>query len=225
MINDFCGHEIVGVLACNQPFHIGTLEGGHIASVGDWIIKGVKGEFYPCKPDIFDMTYSPALSHPTPVQGEALPVVENDDADSAMHGACDPKFWQRATLEWKKIVRELNEKAIALGFESAHQCIDEMPVFERALSLQETHLDKHVATINELRTQLSTALAESGEAVKALRELKIRYTGLFNTYDRPTYRDSASADRDLQLALETTNKALARHTTTTTTQEKGSAEL
>jgi hypothetical protein len=29
------------------------------ASIGDWIIKGVKGEFYPCKPDIFEMTYEP----------------------------------------------------------------------------------------------------------------------------------------------------------------------
>ena len=36
--------------------YLDTLEGGHIASVGDWIIKGVKGEFYPCKPDIFEMT-------------------------------------------------------------------------------------------------------------------------------------------------------------------------
>jgi len=36
---------------------IGTLEGDHTARVGDWIVKGVKGEYYPCKPDIFDMTY------------------------------------------------------------------------------------------------------------------------------------------------------------------------
>jgi hypothetical protein len=36
---------------------ISTLEGKMIASVGDWIIKGVKGEFYPCKPDIFELTY------------------------------------------------------------------------------------------------------------------------------------------------------------------------
>ena len=36
---------------------IPTLEGDHIANQGDWIIKGVKGEFYPCKPDIFEMTY------------------------------------------------------------------------------------------------------------------------------------------------------------------------
>ncbi len=39
---------------------IKTLEGEHIANIGDYIIKGIKGEFYPCKPDIFEMTYDPA---------------------------------------------------------------------------------------------------------------------------------------------------------------------
>ena len=37
--------------------HIKTLEGLMLASVGDYIIKGVQGEFYPCKPDIFHLTY------------------------------------------------------------------------------------------------------------------------------------------------------------------------
>lgn len=36
---------------------ITTLEGDHKANLGDWIIKGIKGEFYPCKPDIFEATY------------------------------------------------------------------------------------------------------------------------------------------------------------------------
>ena len=36
-----------------------TLEGMMLVSPGDWIITGVKGERYPCKPDIFDMTYEP----------------------------------------------------------------------------------------------------------------------------------------------------------------------
>jgi len=36
-----------------------TLEGEMRANVGDWIIRGVKGEFYPCKPDIFEATYEP----------------------------------------------------------------------------------------------------------------------------------------------------------------------
>jgi len=38
---------------------IPTLEGDMVASPNDWIIKGVKGEFYPCKPDIFAATYEP----------------------------------------------------------------------------------------------------------------------------------------------------------------------
>lgn len=36
---------------------INTLEGNMLASFGDYIIKGVQGEFYPCKPDIFEQTY------------------------------------------------------------------------------------------------------------------------------------------------------------------------
>lgn len=36
---------------------IGTLEGVMTAQRGDWIIKGIKGEIYPCKPDIFEATY------------------------------------------------------------------------------------------------------------------------------------------------------------------------
>lgn len=38
---------------------IETLEGVMVGLVGDWVIKGVQGEFYPCKPDIFAMTYEP----------------------------------------------------------------------------------------------------------------------------------------------------------------------
>jgi hypothetical protein len=38
---------------------IETLEGDMRADPGDWIIKGIKGEFYPCKPDIFEATYEP----------------------------------------------------------------------------------------------------------------------------------------------------------------------
>lgn len=40
----------------NQAW-IATLEGGHIVRPGDWIITGIAGEKYPCKPDIFEATY------------------------------------------------------------------------------------------------------------------------------------------------------------------------
>ena len=48
------------VVEAEQTFSkqvIRTLEGDHIASPGDWIITGIKGEKYPCKPDIFELTY------------------------------------------------------------------------------------------------------------------------------------------------------------------------
>lgn len=41
----------------NAEMVIPTLEGRMHATPGDWIIRGVQGEFYPCKPDIFEQTY------------------------------------------------------------------------------------------------------------------------------------------------------------------------
>lgn len=53
---------------CTPDAHtiaIDTLEGTMHASPGDWIIRGVQDEFYPCKPDIFTATYEP-VEDPTP---------------------------------------------------------------------------------------------------------------------------------------------------------------
>ena len=56
--NEFCQY-------CKNTMHvhgwIDTLEGGHIVCPGDWVITGVKGERYPCKPDIFEATYEAAI--------------------------------------------------------------------------------------------------------------------------------------------------------------------
>lgn len=56
---DFCGPENVVIVGMANDVFIRTLEGPLGASPGDWIIKGVNGEFYPCKPDIFAKTYEP----------------------------------------------------------------------------------------------------------------------------------------------------------------------
>jgi hypothetical protein len=44
--------------------NIMTLEGVMQARPGDWVIEGVKGEVYPCKPDIFEATYEPWIGNP-----------------------------------------------------------------------------------------------------------------------------------------------------------------
>lgn len=67
-LRDFCGAALGSIKKARHPnalaeAEIGTLEDGvhltvkHIATEGDFIIKGVQGEFYPCKPDIFWATY------------------------------------------------------------------------------------------------------------------------------------------------------------------------
>ena len=61
------GQEIADFMQCQFPAFtpnsghllIGTLEGTMAAAPGDWVIKGVAGEFHPCKPDIFEATYEP----------------------------------------------------------------------------------------------------------------------------------------------------------------------
>ncbi|KKL95573.1 hypothetical protein LCGC14_1853280 [marine sediment metagenome] len=65
--SEMCEFAGVGYLTDGKPegemdslkigMNIPTLEGLHHASENDWIIKGIKGELYPCKPDIFEATY------------------------------------------------------------------------------------------------------------------------------------------------------------------------
>lgn len=54
---------------CNKPMHVhgwvDTLEAGHRVCPEDWIIRGVKGEYYPCKPDVFEKTYDRVEEIPT----------------------------------------------------------------------------------------------------------------------------------------------------------------
>lgn len=56
----FQAHEYVpGQTHRPEGIFIKTLEGEMHVSPGDWVIRGVQGEFYPCKPDIFEQTYEP----------------------------------------------------------------------------------------------------------------------------------------------------------------------
>jgi hypothetical protein len=76
-----------------QIIIIPTLEGDHEASLGDMIIKGVSGEFYPCKPDIFEMTYEQSDS-----QAVSIPI---------------------STLQWWRDLVDLNPADLAPRIERA----------------------------------------------------------------------------------------------------------
>lgn len=94
---------------------IHTLEGDHHASPGDYIIKGVNGEFYPCKPDIFAKTYeSSTLTPPNEwvsVEDE-LPKLPDCDKCSMMVNTARkgnpksfPMIYERAIVRGKRVER------------------------------------------------------------------------------------------------------------------------
>lgn len=56
---DFIGDGAVGKHSSSGRIYLPTLEGTMEVSPGDWVIRGVKGEYYPCKPDIFETSYEP----------------------------------------------------------------------------------------------------------------------------------------------------------------------
>lgn len=64
-----------------------TLEGGHIVTAGDWIITGVKGEHYPCKPDIFAMTYESVEGLQPATDRERIAFYEKAMKNPKSHGA------------------------------------------------------------------------------------------------------------------------------------------
>jgi hypothetical protein len=94
--------------ALGQPgICINTLEGTMTATPGDWIIRGVQDEFYPCKPDIFEATYAPVTTQQDPGPGmlEAREVdfgpphgVQPDQRDLHVGGSKVGRAWVPALV-------------------------------------------------------------------------------------------------------------------------------
>jgi len=108
--------------SCSECGHvfIETLEGRMRVSHGDWIIRGVQGEFYPCKPDIFAATYEPADAAATPpadARGDVRRLVNYDAGLLNDFGGGDVNWWQdylRAEIERaNEFWREQTEQALA----------------------------------------------------------------------------------------------------------------
>jgi hypothetical protein len=108
----WCGGEVPEWdIDQSAPVDIKTLEGTMRASPGDWVIKGVNGEFYPCKPDVFEKTYEPMLAEAlraywVGTEGEPASEVLASSAAEAAAGASAAEFMARA------IVWELHDQLI-----------------------------------------------------------------------------------------------------------------
>ena len=90
-ICDFIDFEVFEIKP-KEGLIIKTLEGVHHASVGDYIIKGVNGEFYPCKPDIFEKTYEKVQSEDefeSAMFARLRPVILDDGASYSICNALE----------------------------------------------------------------------------------------------------------------------------------------
>ena len=87
---------IVSLLGMDIP----TLEDGidgrakHVANIGDFIIKGVKGEFYPCKPDIFELTYEQALAEQPTQEPVAWQWLKSGHMRKKIPKTATPEHWR-----------------------------------------------------------------------------------------------------------------------------------
>lgn len=90
----------------SKQAYIPTLEGTMTASLGDWIIRGIKGEHYPCKPDIFEKTYEPVtegdVPHDKTVHGYMLSGLRN-----AIMGMLEPEAAKRVLVTLNEILAQL----------------------------------------------------------------------------------------------------------------------
>ena len=130
MVTDFRPQiEAYGRVGNAKCFCIETLEGNMTAREGDWIIKGVVGEFYPCKPEIFAATYEPAALPLLP-QPAALPsrnwTMELLDAISKRFSAREPSTGAWAE-QWRSV-----EEAVIVWRENLPAAPDEARVREWA---------------------------------------------------------------------------------------------
>jgi len=79
------GHVDVNILTAEKFIKIYTLEGIMTGNLGDYIIKGVKGEFYPCRADIFEETYEEHVERKDDYHVQVIDFVEQPDGSAIMN--------------------------------------------------------------------------------------------------------------------------------------------
>ena len=147
--------EAYADLVARDGLKIYTLEGKMLANVGDWIIRGVKGEMYPCKDEIFRMTYEPAalVEAQQPAAHVQNPAeIEHVAGDVSKTGAEANTSAQQpapATQQAGEVVAYLDIGAggyLDLGSELSEDALQQLPKGRHALVIAGTYgIDGYVA--------------------------------------------------------------------------------
>ena len=135
-----------------QQFKIFTLEGTMRADIGDWIIRGVKGEHYPCKPDIFEATYetSPAAA---PVSAEPVAVVTGMDEFGPLLG------WHKHWVNFRVGTKFYTAPVAALP-DITQQTLDDVKAGIPARDAEIVALRKKIETLQAAQSQHPVSAAD-----------------------------------------------------------------
>lgn len=167
------GHVDEDGRAFPEQIHITTLEGVMAANAGDWIIRGIKGEFYPCKPDVFADSYDlepfPGAfddgPRRAPLMGQLLQSVDSFEAYSGHDGRLDTDDIEQAnTIASLVLPRENHSEKPPIGREK-HKLIldlDHPAMLIPSTTPGHSHLYVDVEMSWERYAALLLALAEAG---------------------------------------------------------------
>lgn len=148
-------------LVKREGLKIFTLEGSHMASIGDWIIKGVKGEAYPCKPDIFAATYEPAALSPAAPASGGMPDDWKDEAQRLL-GVVNVMTEQYTSLKARFLAGDEPTEAEVLEWASA---LPDSPLSEK---LHTRMVERGLAVGAELRASRAPLPAGTPELLSAI---------------------------------------------------------
>jgi NTP pyrophosphatase (non-canonical NTP hydrolase) len=139
---------------------IDTLEGTVTASPGDWIIRGVRGEFYPCKPDIFAATYEPVDTPRSKVSSQPFDTLDPVSITALVtfsHGASVRAGW------WDNVDVDTDPHVVPAKLALIHSEISEALEGHRK-RLHDAHLPNRPA----IEVELADALIRIGDLAGAL---------------------------------------------------------
>lgn len=159
-IQDFAGQETIRVDykdKNNPTLKIDTLEGVMTASVGDYIIKGVQGEFYSCKPDIFEKTYEEAHLKQSIIDRATnyAYMVAGGSPDIVMAG----EAYQRGAEDEHRLLTEW------------HSALKELPDLNKPVLVRDEFDEYHIGTLTEKGWNVETWLFIEQGIVVEWREL------------------------------------------------------
>jgi hypothetical protein len=165
-----------------------TLEGQLWASVGDWLIKGVKGEFYPCKPDIFEMTYEKLEQEAIAEMTETILPSDRDPVkmNEVMKDQVKGVEWIKARTE--QILYNWNERFADAPLQRE---------VDRTLAAEFADLENDFNYIKDLNTSMAVRYEEVWDCLPSLTEVDalLRVVYAFPEEDASFFCTATKEDR------------------------------